>query len=155
MNPIDKTASRWWRDVCKCCGDGQPRNWFDKHIKWKLGTGYKIRFWEDVWVGDQPLNHHFPRLYNISYSNDKIVNDMGKRREGTWYWIPWRRDTFVWKGYILHKLMQLLVGKTPKTDSLQKRERTRQVDKNFSIRTIYYELESILEGKNSSAFKVF
>jgi len=29
---------------------------FDRSIQLKLGLGHKINFWEDVWVGNLPLN---------------------------------------------------------------------------------------------------
>jgi hypothetical protein len=30
-----------------------------------LGNGEQIRFWEDVWLGDQPLMRQYPSLYHI------------------------------------------------------------------------------------------
>jgi hypothetical protein len=38
-----------------------------------LGDGCKTRFWEDVWVGEKPLCVLFPRLYNLTFSQDVSV----------------------------------------------------------------------------------
>ena len=32
------------------------KNEFFNHISFKLGNGHGIRFWEDPWLGDQPLS---------------------------------------------------------------------------------------------------
>ena len=30
-----------------------------------IGNGEKTRFWEDTWLGDEPLARQYPSLYNI------------------------------------------------------------------------------------------
>jgi hypothetical protein len=40
-----------------------------------LGNGEQIRFWEDVWLGDQPLMSQYPSLYHIvRQKSDTIVS---------------------------------------------------------------------------------
>jgi hypothetical protein len=43
------------------------RGWkfFSKFIKFEVGDGTQIRFWQDVWCGDQPFKESFPVLFRI------------------------------------------------------------------------------------------
>ena len=38
-----------------------------------LGNGEQIRFWEDVWLGDQPLMKQYPSLYHIVRQKSETV----------------------------------------------------------------------------------
>ncbi|XVF17280.1 hypothetical protein REPUB_Repub10bG0106100 [Reevesia pubescens] len=42
-------SSSTWRGILK------TQNVFEKGLKWKIGDGSRIRFWNDWWVGAQPL----------------------------------------------------------------------------------------------------
>jgi len=58
--------SWWWRDIRKICGGGCKENWFDGNIRWNIGIGNKINFWDDLWLGEIPLKDKYPRLYTNS-----------------------------------------------------------------------------------------
>ena len=38
---------------------------FFEHGFFNIGNGQSTRFWEDIWLGDTPLAHQYPSLYNI------------------------------------------------------------------------------------------
>jgi len=61
-----KYQSWWWRDLVNVCREGGGDGWFQKELLWKLGRGAKVRFWEDVWVGDSNLKTTFQRLFSLS-----------------------------------------------------------------------------------------
>jgi hypothetical protein len=42
----------------------------------KVGNGKKTRFWEDVWLGEQPLAQQYPSLYNIVRRKNVLVADV-------------------------------------------------------------------------------
>lgn len=42
------------------------REFFDKHLFFKLGNGLTVRFWEDQWHGGQLLRSRFPLLSELS-----------------------------------------------------------------------------------------
>jgi len=44
-----KHQSWWWRGIIKVCREGGGDGWFQEKVRWKLGRGDKVRFWEDVW----------------------------------------------------------------------------------------------------------
>jgi hypothetical protein len=53
------------------------RGWkiFSKFIRFKVGDGTQIRFWHDVWCGDQPLKESFPVLFHIARKKEAWVSD--------------------------------------------------------------------------------
>lgn len=53
------------------------RGWgeFSCHIRFEVGNGSKIRFWHDLWFGDQTLNVAFPKFFKISCFKDASVAD--------------------------------------------------------------------------------
>jgi hypothetical protein len=38
---------------------------FFQYGSFKPGNGMEIRFWEDTWLGLQPLKYQYPSLYNV------------------------------------------------------------------------------------------
>jgi hypothetical protein len=42
----------------------------------KVGNGQYTRFWEDLWLGDQPLAKQYPSLYNIVRRRNVLVSDV-------------------------------------------------------------------------------
>jgi len=73
-----KFQSRWWRDLCIVYGDGEEDYWFQKAIRWKIGSGDKVRFWEDAWVGTNNLANMYPRLYSLSLDQVLTVVEVGR-----------------------------------------------------------------------------
>ncbi|PON85138.1 hypothetical protein TorRG33x02_191120, partial [Trema orientale] len=46
---------------------------FQKHIRCKVGSSLKIRFWEDLWVGDYTFADRFPLLYHLLDSKNTSI----------------------------------------------------------------------------------
>ena len=65
--------SCWWRDLCRVYGDGDTNNWFEKKMLWRVGSGNRIKFWEDKGVGEALLKEMFKRLYSILNDKDKRI----------------------------------------------------------------------------------
>ena len=72
-----KHQSWWWRDIVKVCKEGGGEGWFQNELRWKLGRGDKIRFWEDVWVGESNLKTTFQRLFTLLINQGQKVEDVG------------------------------------------------------------------------------
>jgi len=63
---IDKpNKSRWWRGLRSICGKGTNENWFNANIKWLVGNGSDISFWEDLWIRENPLKVHILDYYKF------------------------------------------------------------------------------------------
>ena len=79
-----KLQSWWWRDLLKFCREGGGDGWFLNEIGWKLGRGDKVKFWEDVWVGNSNLKTMFPRLFSLSLNQGHKVEEVGEWEDSVW-----------------------------------------------------------------------
>jgi len=59
-----------WKSISKVWID------FMHNIKLVVGVGDKIRFWEDVWVGNSPLKDLFPRIFNLSCNQNMSIQSV-------------------------------------------------------------------------------
>ncbi len=65
------------------------RKWWDKFsrlLKFKVGDGSRIRFWDDVWCMAGTLKDAFPDLYCIACVKDAFVGDNFQYRGGSVHW---------------------------------------------------------------------
>ena len=53
------------------------RGWevFSRCIKFGVGDGTHIRFWHDIWCGEQSLKEAFPELFRIASNKEAWVKD--------------------------------------------------------------------------------
>ncbi|GJR63333.1 RNA-directed DNA polymerase, eukaryota [Tanacetum coccineum] len=51
---------------------------FLSHCKKRIGDGNRTRFWVDKWIGDKPLQDHFPRLFALELDKEVLVVDKMK-----------------------------------------------------------------------------
>ena len=88
--------SIWWRDLQKVLFNSNSGQLIQKGIKWKVGSGNHIKFWEDRWIGEEdPLAVKYPRLYSISMQQHQLIRSMGIFRDREWEWnFAWRRALF-------------------------------------------------------------
>ena len=56
-------------------------------VRWKIGDGKSIRFWEDHWFGNCSLTIQFWELYTIADQKNKSIADYGETLK-----ISFRRD---------------------------------------------------------------
>jgi len=102
-------SSTWWRDIEAL----SKEEWFRKNVKCGVGNGESTHFWSDVWVGDVSLRVRFPRLFDLSVSQEESVAGMcqlGWGVEGhAWCW---RRRLFAWEEELVGDLILLLQNVT-------------------------------------------
>ena len=100
-----KLQSWWWRDLVKVCKEGGGEGWFLEQVGWNLGNGDKVRFWEDVWVGNSTLKTLYPRLYSLSLNQGQKVEEVGACDDLEWRWtLNWRRSRFEWESDLEYEL---------------------------------------------------
>jgi hypothetical protein len=49
---------------------------FTQFVRFKAGDGSKIKFWQDVWCGDQSLKSVFPELFSITHWKKASIVDL-------------------------------------------------------------------------------
>ena len=54
-----------WSHCCPWKAIEQVFQDFSKYTRFVVGDGERIRFWEDLWWGDQPLRSHYLRLFRV------------------------------------------------------------------------------------------
>ncbi|GLT28349.1 hypothetical protein SLA2020_032890 [Shorea laevis] len=64
---ITQTASATWKSILKC------RSILQLGLRWRVGDGQQIKFWQDIWVGDKPL-HEEALSPVLSASMDILVS---------------------------------------------------------------------------------
>ncbi|RVW14640.1 Transposon TX1 uncharacterized 149 kDa protein [Vitis vinifera] len=58
---------------------------FSKFTRFVVGDGDRIRFWDDLWWGDQPLGTQYPRLLSVvTDKNAPISSILGYSRPFSW-----------------------------------------------------------------------
>ena len=102
-------GSLWWKDLKQVWdSEGWGRS-FEDGIKWKVGDGKDISFWEDSWLRCGALKGVFPRLFSLSSTKDAKVVELGYWHNGVWVWqLNWRRSFFEWEKSLVEKLVQSL-----------------------------------------------
>jgi hypothetical protein len=61
-------------------------NKFSQMLKYEVGDGTRIRFWDDVWCIDSPLKSAYPELYRIARAKDAVVADNFQCRGDSIHW---------------------------------------------------------------------
>jgi len=66
----DSNASPFWRGVLWAIRAAKMG------IRWTVGNGHKIRFWEDIWFGNSSLATQFWPLYIINEQHGKTIAEV-------------------------------------------------------------------------------
>jgi hypothetical protein len=58
-----------WRNIRK--------NWgaFSNFVPYKVGDGFRIRFWHGIWCGERALKSSFPEFYSVALKKEALVSD--------------------------------------------------------------------------------
>ena len=52
---------------------------FNNKIGFRVGNGKKVRFWKDMWCGEEPLAMTSPELFSIATNKEAWVDQMWKQ----------------------------------------------------------------------------
>ena len=76
------------------------RGWegFSRFIKFGVGDGSHIRFWHDIWCGEQSLKEAFPELFQIVSNKEAWVKDYMQMVNNVIQWnVPFSRAVHDWE----------------------------------------------------------
>ena len=92
---------------------------FSKICQFVAGLGNRVRFWQNRWYGDQPLQLAFPRLYGIAIDKEASVeaslSSQGKEDRRIWD-VRFIRDLNDWKMDEGLQFLRILGANTPPLD---------------------------------------
>ncbi|RZB79929.1 UDP-galactose/UDP-glucose transporter 5 [Glycine soja] len=102
--------SLWWQDLMVVTQDQQLNNMMQSGLSWNVGSGDKIKFWEDCWTGEGvALMQKFPRLYQISRQQHNLIQQVGNFSDTSWKWkLSWRRQLFDNEADSAYEFMRLI-----------------------------------------------
>ncbi|XP_050217765.1 uncharacterized protein LOC126668619 [Mercurialis annua] len=75
------SLSHSWRGIFKACvKDSSQWDSFSSAVIFRVGSGETIKFWDDMWLGNQCLKDRFPFLYrNGRYKQHRVTDFLGSR----------------------------------------------------------------------------
>ena len=59
---------------------------FSKFLRFDVGDGTRVKFWEDVWCRDCSLKEAFPDLNSISWTRASSVSEVMHFSDGRLHW---------------------------------------------------------------------
>ena len=59
---------------------------FSHYIQFQIGDGTRVKFWQDIWCGDNPLSTCFLDLFRISNDKEAYVADLMQSPKGVLLW---------------------------------------------------------------------
>ena len=74
-----------WSHCCPWKAIAQVFQDFSKYTRFVVGDGERIRFWEDLWWGDQPLRSQYPRLFRVVTNKNILISSiLGSTHPFSW-----------------------------------------------------------------------
>ncbi|RVW66276.1 putative ribonuclease H protein [Vitis vinifera] len=102
-----------WSHRCPWKAISQVFQEFSSFTRFVVGNGERIRFWEDLWWGDQPLGSQYPSLFRVVLDkNIPISSVLGPTRPFSWN-LNFRRNLSDSEIEDLEGLMRSLDGLYP------------------------------------------
>lgn len=78
---------------------------FLQHTKLEVGNGARIKFWRDIWNGDECFKNRFPDLFSCALNKDGHIADFDPT--SGWH-ITFRRNLNDWELNSFFQLLQQL-----------------------------------------------
>ncbi|KAL4310177.1 hypothetical protein GQ457_01G054770 [Hibiscus cannabinus] len=99
--------SSYWKNIIKPLSN--PADFFSQHLRFSLGDGNSINFWDDYWTDYPSLKLAFPRLYSVAVQKSGKVSEFGCKTLNGWVWnIVLRRELFSWEVEIMEVFLKTL-----------------------------------------------
>ncbi|GKV19224.1 hypothetical protein SLEP1_g29512 [Rubroshorea leprosula] len=148
-------GSSWWRNICKLDNVvHNKRGWLSDGFKLKMGDGNTVRFWKDVWIGNQTLANQFPSLFRVSSGKEERISKLGKWRDRNWEWsVQWRRPLFEWEKDKWFELQALLDNAKPEQEQRDRWEWKHDKEGVYVVKAAYNVLSSISGNVKAWIFK--
>jgi len=85
-----------WNDIRRMANVDNPvSQGFVHNAQVQLGDGERVRFWEDIWIGETALQVTFPSLYRVSSQQREMISNMGLFDGDTWMGSSMEKDIII------------------------------------------------------------
>ena len=120
-----------------------------------MGSGDKVRFWEDASTGSRPLQNTFPRLFSLSVNHGPKMVEVGMWEDAEWTWmLGWRRPRFQWEFELIDKLLRVISMFKLSRDVMDTLIWEGDVFGVFSVKATYECLTNSTRGTPNTVFKL-
>ncbi|RVW88908.1 hypothetical protein CK203_045051 [Vitis vinifera] len=118
-------------------------------LAFRVGNGWRVRFWKDKWCGDEPLYESFPSLFAISQAKDAWVSEVWNPDGVGDGWTPlFSRALNDWEIEMMEQFMLKIQAFRVQRENEDKMVWTTSKSGVFSVKSLY----SILEPGGSAMF---
>jgi hypothetical protein len=120
---------------------------FSKFLKFEVGNGTRIQFWDDIWCCAEPLKAMFPDLYRIACVPEATVADHMQVRGGAVTWeVHFIRMAHDWELESFSSFLDVIYAATIKNSGLDKLVWIPSLVEGFQVRSYYQVLSSSRNG---------
>ncbi|KAG2687140.1 hypothetical protein I3760_09G038400 [Carya illinoinensis] len=116
------------------------RGWavFNQHVKLRVGTGSRIKFWRDVWCASRALKDLYPTLFQLARDKEASMAEVMEIEGGQFLWnINFSRAAQDWELSIFEDFYSLIYSIRPNSQQ-EDVLRWSLTDKGiFSVRSFY------------------
>jgi hypothetical protein len=120
---------------------------FSKFLKFEVGNGTRIQFWDDIWCCAEPLKAMFPDLYRIACVPEATVADHMQVRGGAVTWeVHFIRMAHDWELESFSSFLDVIYAATIKNSGLDKMVWIPSLVEGFQVRSYYQVLSSSRNG---------
>jgi len=110
-------------------------------MAWEIGSGEKIKFWEDEWLNIGQLRLKYERIHNNSELKDKPIDNFGGWNADGWEWnFSWRRDWFEWEKTLVEEFLSIISQVSLQPDKEDSRTWNDPPSYTFSVKSAYNKL---------------
>ena len=82
---------------------------FSQNVVFSLGDGRRIKFWKDVWCGEEALCSIYPLLFNLALNKEAMVTDIWDSSRGVGCWsLTFLRPLKDWEIEEVERFLQTL-----------------------------------------------
>lgn len=127
-----RSTSQLWKNVI----DLFPS--FVLHVRFSVGNGTSIRFWRDLWWGEQSLSLSFRSLFCLLIYKEAKVSDVISSSPSSLSWnIQFSHDLYDWEVDMVGDLMSLLKEVFLSQSFLDQRIWTLESSGKFSSKSLF------------------
>ncbi|RVX16773.1 LINE-1 retrotransposable element ORF2 protein [Vitis vinifera] len=142
-NGWDANMTVRWSHRCPWKAIAQVFQEFSPFVRLVVGNGERIRFWEDLWWGNQTLCSQFADLYRvISVKNLTVLIVLGNSLPLSWNF-NFRRNLTDSEIDLLQKLMSSLNSVLLSPSSSDSRAWSLSSSGSFSVKSFFYALSKV------------
>lgn len=75
----NRVGSMRWRSITRLDDEEHEfaKNLVTNNLVRRVGDGREVRFWQDVWVGENNLGAQFPHLFSLAADKEWLITDLG------------------------------------------------------------------------------